>query len=146
MMSVDTTRIDKITSSRKEKTGPIYADFFVDLNSHPETGKIVRHLNADAVKRGLKNLIYTLKGERLYAPNKGCDLKKILFENFSDATTQMLKTYIEDAINTYEPRATLIEVVVKPYEDKNLYNVAIVFEIINTQEPQTLTLTLYRVR
>lgn len=145
-MATDINRIDKITNNRNKSRDPFYSDFFVNFNNHPETGKLVLNKDAEAIKRALKNLIYTNKGERFYDPNLGCDLKKILFENFSEVTTQMIKTYIEDAINTYEPRVSLIEVVVVPYEEQNLYNIIIVFEMINQAEPITLTLNLYRVR
>lgn len=139
-------RIDKITGDRSAKRPPVYTDFYPNFNKHPETGKLVKLVDADAIKRAIRNLIFTNRGERFFDMKKGCNVRKILFENFSDQTTELLKTYIEDAINNYEPRVSLLEVAVSPFEEQNYYNIVIVFTMINNKEPLTLSLKLYRVR
>lgn len=143
----DVTRLDKITSLKKaESRAPAYSDFFVNFNKHPETGALIRSVNEDSVRKALRNLLLTNKGERLYKPNLGCDIKKILFEPMTPVTTDTLRTYIEDAIRTNEPRVRTLGIDVVPDEIANAYRVAIVYEVINNTQPQTLTLTLYRVR
>lgn len=139
-------RIDKITGARTAQKDPVYTDFYPNFNKHPETGKLVKLLDGEAIKRGLRNLIYTNQGERFFDRKKGCNIRKVLFENFSDQSTQLLKKYIEDAINNYEPRVSLLEVSVTPFEEQNFYSIVIIFEMINHKEPLNLTLKLYRVR
>ena len=142
----ESARISKITGRRKVEREPAYSDFLTNFNIHPETGMLMRNTNAEAVKRGIRNLILTDRGERMYNPSFGCDVRKMLFENFSPQTSEMIKTYIEDAIETHEPRVNLIRVLVRPVEDRNLYSIAIVYELINLEEQQTLALTLERIR
>jgi phage baseplate assembly protein W len=98
------------------------------------------------VRAALRNLILTNKGERLFQPTIGSNIRKALFEDISDTSTNMLKTYIEDAIAEHEPRVRVIDILVAPDEVSNAYRVSIIFEIINNTTPQTLNLTLYRVR
>jgi phage baseplate assembly protein W len=143
---VDTKRIDKITSARNVSRDPFYSDLLVKFDAHPETGYLTRSTDAQAIKRALRNLILTNKGERLYQPKIGCSIRRVLFEDISAVSSDMLKTFISDAIASYEPRVKLIEVLVEPNETYNLYEVSIIYEIINNSVPQALSLTLYRVR
>lgn len=143
---VDIKRIDKITSARAISRDANYSDFLVNFNRHPETGFLVKNDDAAAVKRALRNLIQTNKGERLMQPDYGCDVRKALFEDISPITTNLIKTYIEDAVTKYEPRIRIVNVGVNANESYNSYEVSIVYEIINNTIPQAITLTLFRVR
>lgn len=143
----DSTRLDKMTSQRKAETrAPAYSDFFVNFNKHPETGALIRSTNEDSVKKALRNLLLTNKGERIYKPDFGCDLKKVLFEPMSPITEESLKKFIEEAIRANEPRVIPLLIEVVGDDISNAYRVAIVYEVINSTQPQTLNLTLYRVR
>ncbi len=140
-------RIDKITrNDRADTRGPVYSDIYTNLNRHPESGALVRLVDEAAVKRSIRNLIMTNKGERMFQPGIGTDLYKLLFENMTPIAEDMIKTYITDAINDYEPRVSLVKVNVVGNEITNSYDVAIIFEIINNTTPSTLNLTLRRAR
>ena len=139
-------RLDKITGDRVKSREPSYSDFLTNFNKHPDTGILSKNINENAVKRSIRNLILTNKGEALFNPNKGSDIRKLLFENMSDVTESLLKTYITDVIREFEPRCNLIDVIVVANYNNNLYNIAIVFQIINNNENITLTLQLDRIR
>ena len=143
---VDNTRIDKITRTTKANQDPAYSDFYLNFNRHPESNILLRATNEESVKKAIKNLVLTRKGERLYQPEFGGNLDVFLFENISASTSESIKTFIIDSIQTYEPRARVIEVVVIPNEAKHSYEVGIIFEVINSVNPVSLTLTLFRVR
>lgn len=140
-------RIDKITGRDKAQgKQPAYSDIYTNFNRHPETGALVRLVDEASVKRSLRNLIMTNRGERMFQPNLGTDLYKLLFDNITPMTEDLIKTYITDAVNDYEPRVRLIDVRVVGNELTNSYDVSIVFEIINSTTPTALNLTLRRVR
>ena len=144
---VDYTRIDKITKTQKaEQKSVYYSDFLLNLNRHPESNIVVRATNEEAVKKALRNLLLTDKGERLYQPEIGSDLNSLLFEDISPVTTDLIKSKIIDVITRFENRVKIIDVVVLPNEPNNSYEVGIVFEIINSVDPVSISLTLYRVR
>lgn len=124
----------------------LFSDFLCDLNPHPEMKDIVRYVDENAVKRSIKNLILTNRYERLFQPDIGSDIRKILFEPMVSATAQVLKGYIRDTINAYEPRCKLLEVEVIPNEQRQMYRVIIIFAILNKTEPVQLDISLYRVR
>ena len=141
----DIRRIDKITSSKKLDNRELYADFFVDFNAHPETGMLMRNTNENAVKRSLRNLILTNRGEVPFQPNKGSSIRKILFEQISDVTTDLLTTYIKETVKL-EPRCQLLDTVVIPNELQNSYSVTLVFTLINSNKEVALNLNLQRIR
>ena len=144
---VDVTRIDKIT--RKDKTSnekPYYSDFYTNFNVHPQNKRLVKYTNENSVKRSVRNLILTEPGERLFQPDVGCKIRRLLFENMSSATTIQLKSAIEETITLYEKRARIITVDVVANEDLHNYDVYIIFEVINSITPIALNITLYRAR
>jgi phage baseplate assembly protein W len=124
----------------------IYSDFFTNFDVHPDNRDLVIKKNEEAVKTAIRNLILTNKYERPFQPNFGSNIKKFLFDPINQITQQNIKDEIAHTIETYEPRANLIEVRVTPYLDDNAYRVTIVFSIININTPITLNTFLYRIR
>lgn len=144
---VDVTRIDKIT--RKDKASekkPYYSDFYTNFNVHPQNKRLVKYTNENSVKRAVRSLILTEPGERLFQPDIGCKIRRLLFENMSDITAIQIKNAIEETISLYEKRARVITVEVIPNEDVHSYDVYIIFEVINSITPIALNITLYRAR
>lgn len=129
-----------------DRQSELYSDFLTDLNPHPEMKDVVRFTNENAVKRSIRNLILTNRYERPFQPRIGSDINKILFEPMNSVTASVLKQYIKETIDNYEPRCKLIDVMVMGYEERNVYVVTIIFATINKEEPTTLQLSLYRVR
>ena len=124
----------------------VYSDFANDLTPHPVVKDVLRYVNENSVNRSIRNLIFTNKGERLYQPDVGCDVTKMLFEPMADSIAELISSTIRKAISDYEPRAKVIEVAVIADYDRNLYQVVIQYMIINRQNPITLNVSLTRVR
>jgi phage baseplate assembly protein W len=143
---IDSNRIAKITQERELVREAAYSDIMTNFNKHPETGKLMRSTNANAVKRGIRNLIYTKKGERMFQPDFGCDVHSLLFDNFSPSVTQLIRTQIVEAIENFEPRVSLLDVIVTPVEARHLYSIVIAYELANDTNTQTVSLQLERVR
>jgi phage baseplate assembly protein W len=91
-------------------------------------------------------LLLTVPGERVFNETFGSEINKLLFENITPQTTTALIELITSAINNFEPRATLLDVVASPLPDNNAYAITIVYSIINKTEPITLDFVLNRVR
>lgn len=138
------TRADRITPT--DTKTQIYSDFLADLVPHPVSKDVLRFVNEHAVIRSVKNIILTDKGERLYQPSIGSDIKKMLFEPMLPATAELISQYIQDAIQQHEPRAKVLDIEVEPDYNNNLYRVSMTFMIINKEDPITLNITLDRVR
>jgi len=144
---VDVTRIDKITRTNvASERKPYYSDFYTNFNVHPQNKRLAKYTNEESVKRSIRNLILTEKYDRPFQPEIGSRINSLLFENMSDTITDQIKKTIEETIQTYEPRARIVDVIVQANEPRHSYDVYIYFEVINSANPVTLNLTLYRVR
>lgn len=127
-------------------TDVIYSDILLNFDIHPVKQDLVRAINEAAVKRALRNLLMTRKGERFFNYSLGSGLHQFLFEPMTPQTTTAIKNAVESTINNFEPRVRLVGVKVTPIEEANHYDVAITFYIINRPDPITFNVSLERTR
>lgn len=137
-------RVDKNTSANRPKE--IYSDFLTNFNAHPNTGALLKRSDEEAVKRSIRNLMLTDTGERLFRPDLGSNVRRYLFENASEVTKNGLKESIINTIKNYEPRANVVDVVVKLSNDEHSYMIDIYFNIINNPTVVVFNVQLDRVR
>lgn len=123
-----------------------YSDLDINLDKHPISGDVIRSVNDLAVVRAIKNLVLTDFYERPFKPTVGCNVRKLLFENFTVDTQEIVRQTIIDTIREFEPRCNNIDVKVTPYEDQNALTITIIFSLINREEPITLDFYLDRIR
>ena len=137
---------------RKTKTTPqtakplVYSDFYSNFDLELVKKDLLSYKNEDSVKRSIRNILLTDKGERFFNPTFGSDIRKMLFENFSPSTEQVVADLIKTAIGNHEPRANVLDVNVSGNPDQNSMYINIVFSVINKAEPVTLELILNRIR
>ena len=138
------TRADNYTQT--QKTPDLFSDFLVDLTPHPITKDVARVKNDIAIKRAVRNLVLTNVTERLFQPNIGGNVKKVLFEPNDIIAASELEYQITNVINNNEPRVNVLQVQSRSNPDGNDIAVNIVFAIINSQTIQTVDLILRRIR
>lgn len=119
-----------------------YRDFPIEFRSIDSSGDIETTENADAIKGAIKNLLLTDRGERFFNPLLGSDIRKLLFENATPMTQDLLIQFIKDTISQYEPRAQVLDVIVSEDIDNHRYAVTLTFSVINKREPISLSLLL----
>ena len=101
-----------------------------------------------AAKTNLKNLLLTMKGERLMQPEFGTDLMKLIFEQDDGSMPDKIRSTIIDAVEYWLPYLVMNKVEVTNQlsgDDNNLnrYNVSLVFSLVNQPDMlETITFTL----
>jgi phage baseplate assembly protein W len=123
-----------------------YSDFSKNLEQIPGRKDLSRRVNESSVRESIKNIVLTNKGERLFQPDFGCDVRASLFENIDATTIIILKDNIEKAITTYEPRCIVRSVEIIADLDTNNIQATILFSVINTSNTTSLTIDLVRER
>lgn len=83
----------------------------------------------DQIKANLINYLLTNKGERVFNPNFGANLKSILFENITDATLDDLKFIIQGEIALYFPTISVKSIEFQNEPDLNEINFLLSYEI-----------------
>jgi phage baseplate assembly protein W len=124
----------------------IHSDFHKDLALLPGRNDIARRVNENSVKEAIKNILLTDRGERLFQPLVGSDIRALLFENVSPVTSIIMRDRIQSALEAYEPRCGLKDVEVLGDIDSNSVRINVVFYVINNETPQTLSIDIDRVR
>jgi len=123
-----------------------YSDFYTNFDKHPDKNDVLKYSNEESVKRAIRNILQTNRGERVFNPTFGSNIRKFLFENITPITESLIREQVETSINNFEPRAKLIDVIVSGYPDDNAYNITVVFSTLNTIDPIVLSVLLNRIR
>tara|TARA_A200000159_G_scaffold143758_1_gene148171 strand:- start:21768 stop:22178 length:411 start_codon:yes stop_codon:yes gene_type:complete len=125
-----------------ERTSKPFKDISLSFVKNPATDDLTTLSNERAIARSIRNLVSTLRGERFFQPDLGCDVNNLLFENYLDLNSiNVLEDEIRQTIEQYEPRVELnnksVSVIGDP--DNNAIAVKINFRIIGIEaQPQTL--------
>ncbi len=125
---------------------PDYSDLDLDFKINPITGDINKKKGTDAVKRAIRNLIFTSFYERPFNSSIGSDIPKLLFDNVDIITASLIEDAIKKLINTYEPRVLIKRLDVFADIDNHGFNVQLEYIILNTETPATFNLFLERIR
>lgn len=124
----------------------LYKDLDLNFMRHPDTSDVTKTLDVNAVRQSVMLLLNTYFGERLFHPESGSAIPRILFEPIDPITTEVLKRSIEQVLQNHEPRVTVDMIEVTPKENDNAYFVYLQVNIIGIPEPVNFSLTLERLR
>jgi phage baseplate assembly protein W len=96
----------------------------------------------DQIRANLVNYLLTNKGERVFNPNFGADLRALLFENIDDASLDDLTTIIQTSIANYFPQITVKEIKFENQVDENTINFILTYEIVLFNIEDTVNILL----
>ena len=84
----------------------------------------------ESVKNNIRLLLQTQKGERIFQPNLGMNIRRFLFEQITEDTQVQIENDIVDTFATWLPFVELREIDIDTSnQDKNQINIKIVFNI-----------------
>lgn len=86
----------------------------------------------EQVKSNLINYILTNKGERLFDPTFGGDLRASLFE--PDTSFDNVAARLENEIYAYIPNIIINDIIINRISNSNLVNIALNYSINNQQD------------
>ena len=124
----------------------IYSDLDLTFNKVPGTKDVAMKYDEQAVIRSIRNLLSTSLYERLFQPDIGSSLNKLLFEPVTSITATMIEDEIVRMIYNYEPRASVSQIFVTAKQDSNEFDVSIYLLIGNQTTPTAFNLILTRSR
>ncbi len=110
-------------------------DISMTFQSNPLNDDLIGLKNANAIARSLRNIVFTIPGEKFFDENFGSRITESLFENIDEITATIIVDEIRQSIINYEPRVSLIDVEAFPDYDNNTFDVNITYEIIGADVP-----------
>ena len=122
-----------------------YSD--IDLSfAKKGSGDVFKKQHAAAVKQAVRNLLLTNYSEKPFMPDFGGDLTSMLFRLSTEIDDDNLEDDIIKAIETYEPRAEVLNVNTIISPDSNEVRATVTFRVISTQEETSVEINLTRLR
>tara|TARA_R110000796_G_scaffold116576_1_gene229154 strand:- start:858 stop:1265 length:408 start_codon:yes stop_codon:yes gene_type:complete len=85
----------------------------------------------EQTKANLLNYLLTNKGERVFRPNFGANLRNLLFENIQDSTMDDLEASIQSDISFFFPNVVVKKLKFNNDPDRNEINFTLTYQIVN---------------
>ena len=118
-----------------ERVSQGFKDLSMTFQANPLNDDLIALKNANAIARSVRNIVFTLPGEKFFNPNFGSRITESLFENIDEISASIIIDEIRESIDIYEPRVELIDVKTFPNYENNAFDVNIVYEIIGIEIP-----------
>ena len=112
-----------------------FKDINLSFKRHPVTNDVVTIRNEDAIKRSVRNIIFTILGEKPYEPNFGSVINESLFDLNTNLNEIRVSDEIKQSLLNYEPRIDNIDVTVTVTPDTNEMNCTVQYEIVGLPTP-----------
>ena len=124
-----------------------FKDINLSFKRHPVTNDVVTIRNEDAIKRSVRNIIFTILGEKPFEPNFGSVINESLFDLNTNLNEIRVSDEIRSSLLNYEPRISNIDVTVTVAPDTNEMNCTVQYDITGIPAPtQTVDILLFPAR
>ena len=118
-----------------ERVSQGFKDISMTFQSNPLNSDLIALKNESAISRSIRNIVFTVPGEKFFNENFGSRISESLFENVDEISASTIEDEIRNSIRNYEPRVELVSVNVYPDYDNNSFDVVIVYDIIGADVP-----------
>ena len=124
-----------------------FKDINLSFKRHPVTNDVVVIRDEDAIKRSVRNIIFTIVGEKPFEPEFGSVINESLFELNTSLNEIRVSDEIKQSLLNFEPRIDDIKVDVSIYPESNELNSTVQYDIVGiTAPPQEVEVLLFPAR
>ena len=113
----------------------VFKDINLSFKRHPVTNDVVAIRNEDAIKRSVKNIIFTILGEKPFDPFFGSVINESLFDLNTNLNEIRISDEIKSSLLNYEPRIDNVSVYVTVSADSNEMNCTVQYDITGIPAP-----------
>ena len=125
----------------------VFKDINLSFKRHPVTNDVVVIRDEDAIKRSVKNIIFTILGEKPFEPDFGSVINQSLFDLNTNLNEIRVSDEIKTSLDNYEPRINNVDVSVSVLPDTNEMNCTVQYDIVGLSTPtQTVDVLLFPAR
>jgi len=115
--------------------------------SFPIRSNIQGNVQLSADNQNLEESIYlilrTSLGERVYRPDFGSRLSELVFAPLNTQTLVLLRLYVEEALEAWEPRINLEEVVADPDPVRGRVDITITYSLKDNYDLRSMVYPFY---
>ena len=124
-----------------------FKDINLSFKRHPVTNDVVAIRDEDAIKRSVKNIVFTTLGEKPFVPQFGSVVNESLFDLNTSLSEIRVADEIRSSLLNFEPRIDNIIVNVTVSPDTNEMNCVVQYDIVGLPSPsQSVDVLLFPAR
>jgi len=112
-----------------------FKDINLSFKRHPVTNDVMTIRDEDAIKRSVKNIIFTILGEKPFDPDFGSIINNSLFDLNTNLSEIRVSDEIRQSLLNFEPRIENIEINVTVVPDSNELNCTVQYDIVGLPTP-----------
>ena len=112
-----------------------FKDINLSFKRHPVTNDVVTISNEDAIKRSVKNIVFTILGEKPFDLFFGSVINESLFDLNTNLSEIRISDEIKSSLLNYEPRIDNVTVYVTVSADSNEMNCTVQYDIVGIPAP-----------
>lgn len=118
-----------------ERVNKGFRDISMSFQVNPLNFDLIALKNETSIARSIRNIVFTIPGEKFFNQNFGSKINRTLFDNVDDISASIIRDEIENSLNNYEPRIELIEISTTPDYDLGAFDVIINYRIVGADVP-----------
>ena len=118
-----------------ERVSQGFKDISMTFQSNPLNDDLIAIKNENAIARSIRNIVFTLPGEKFFNESFGSRITNSLFENIDNISATIIVDELRESIDTYEPRVKVRDVQAFPDYDNNSFDVTITYDVIGAPIP-----------
>ena len=118
-----------------ERVSQGFKDISMTFQANPLNDDLIAIKNESAIARSIRNIVFTLPGEKFFNASFGSRITESLFDNIDDITSTIIVDEITESIERYEERVKLTDVKADPDFENNSFNLTIEYLVIGTEIP-----------
>ena len=118
-----------------ERVSQGFKDISMTFQSNPLNSDLIALKNEIAIARSIRNIVFTVPGEKFFNENFGSNISRSLFENIDEITASIIVDEIRQSIQNFEPRVNLIDLQAFPDFVNNSFDIKIIYEIVGADVP-----------
>jgi phage baseplate assembly protein W len=106
-------------------------------------GKMQLSSDVSNVEEAIRIILNTKLGERVYRPNFGSRLSELVFAPMNTQTLLLIRVYIEEALELWEPRIILEGIYTEPDPVRGRVEVRIEYSLRDSYETRSMVYPFY---
>ena len=118
-----------------ERVSQGFKDISMTFQANPLNNDLIALKNENAIARSIRNIVFTLPGEKFFDSSFGSRITDSLFDNIDDITATIIVDEIRESIENNEDRVKLNNVEAFPDYENNSFDLTITYEIVGRNIP-----------
>ena len=118
-----------------ERVSKGFKDISMTFQSNPLNDDLIGLKDANAIARSVRNIVFTIPGEKFFNQSFGSRITESVFENIDDINAAVIADEIRESITLYEPRVDLKDVIARPNFETHNFDVLIKYNVVGVSIP-----------